>query len=281
MTKPAEHLYLVLDCETKGEIERDANKQCIFRPDGCWPRIFQGLVSNESGEFQRYYVWDTKPESVEDMLHTIESVDLVTGWAIDGFDVPAVNAVASHVCELSLEWPQTADLMRMMSTSRYFRLNDVLRVTMGLEKTGSGKDAPTMPWAQLVSYGINDVHLENMAFRFAVKYGYLVTPNGYQRAVDIPGWNDTDHVFRYDASAKKEKPAATGAQMKLLGQHLGDEWPNRHDQQQDWLRRNMRSMRQLLLEGRPSKYQASAMIEWFNNKPQYSKKAGRWDETQN
>lgn len=269
-----ERTYLVLDCETKGEIERDVNKQCIFRPEGCWPRIFQGLVSNESGTSQCFNVWDTSPDSVENLLEVIESVDLVTGWAIDGFDVPAVNAVASHVCELSLEWPQTADLMRIMSTSRYYRLNDVLKVTMGLEKTGSGKDAPTMPWPKLVSYGVNDVYLENEAFRFALRYGFLVTPNGYQRAVDIPGWNDTGHVFRYDANSKKEKPQATGAQMKLLGQHLGDEWPNGHDQQQAWLRRNIRPMRQLLLEGRPDKYQASAMIDWFNNHKQYSKKAG-------
>lgn len=269
----SERRYLVLDCETKGEIERNGDK-AVFRPAGCWPRIFQAKVSNEAGTRAEFYIWDLSPESLQHMADTIESVDLVTGYAIDGFDVPAVNSVLSEILEIQIDWPKTADLLRILSNGgRFYKLNDVLSITMGLNKTGSGKDAPTMPWWQLVSYGTNDVHLEDAAFRFVLQYGYLIVPGGYQRAVPIPGWNDTDHVFRYDPNAKKQKPPASAAQMRLLGEHFGDAWPQGEQKQRSWLERNMRPMRQVLLSNRPNKYQASEMIDWFNNNKHCSKKA--------
>lgn len=266
-----ERTYLVLDAETHGDLEKSEGG-LIFRPEGCWPRSVQGLISNESGSKQRLYWWDTAQEASRVLSEVIGAVDLVVGWGITGFDIPLVNALLQyHGYEAN--WPQVADLMMIVAsqerqygdTPLRWKLDDVLWATLGLRKTGSNKDAPTMDLWELVGYGMNDVALEDAAFRFSLRYGYLISPKGYQRAIDIPGWIEPSHPMRYETSAeKKVAPISSDAQMRKLGEILHQPWPSSPVDQRIWLKRNQDTFARLLLQsyqGRPNKYQASELID--------------------
>lgn len=270
-----ERWYLVLDAETDALANRDKDGRCVFGRGICWPRSFQGWLSNESYTLEYPLYFSDSKEDIETLVRIVQSVDLVTGWNIEGFDCDLLDHVAHEVLERSIRWPQRGDLMHLTSqyeTQKYgdtgrgiwWALDKVLWTTMGLRKLGKGEDAPNLPEAQLASYGINDVFLENKAFRFARQYGYLINPKGQQRAIELPGWIEPKGSVIYDPNKPKwVPPAADAGQMRELGDLLGDPWPRGGVSQQAWLERQQQTFGQLLTQqwrGRPNKYAARDMI---------------------
>lgn len=124
----------------------------------------------KDGEFKIYM-----DDNLNELVDRINSADLVTGFHIDGFDIPLIKAVSGREVR-----PKTYDMLfharratGWAPTARFpsgMRLDDLLRETFGPHfcKTADGAQAPHMyqqnKLGRLISYCVADVHREKTLF---------------------------------------------------------------------------------------------------------------------
>ena len=116
-----------------------------------------------------------KPLEVRESVDYLNAADLVIGYNILGYDLPALEGLTGQ----KVTTPKY-DMCKYVSEAlkRRVRLAEVLEATLGLAKTGNGADAPHLfqagKFKELFEYNVNDVLLEYLLFRFARDNGYLL-----------------------------------------------------------------------------------------------------------
>ena len=136
-------------------------------------------------------------DNINDLADRLLFCDLVTGFNIDGFDIPLLSAITKK----NLAPVNTYDVLyysrRSMGWDKNQRfpsgmkLDDHLEATFGRDKmkTAHGSEAPKM-WKEarfgnLISYCMDDVKRERMLFENIYYQGWCATPTHGRTTPDI------------------------------------------------------------------------------------------------
>ena len=142
-------------------------------------------------ESMRYRVFDDR--NIAEALAILTGFDYVVGFNTVNFDWKLLKATYSQLYPgvFDQKGSQDFDILREIwvslnlnpdvfvpRTHGGYKLDDVARETIGLEKSGNGANAPILYQegriAELIDYCVQDVKIEKELFEFIVRYGYVV-----------------------------------------------------------------------------------------------------------
>lgn len=148
----------------------------------------------KAGKDGKFYISDlgTLPNAVQHL----NSADVIVGFNSQYFDVPVIEACLGldvvtpyHHDLLEVVWRALGDARR-----KGYRLNDICKRTLGMEKTDTGATAPKLfksgDFAKLIDYNINDVAMTLALFNFIEEHGYIIDINGEPLYVTRLGGDD-------------------------------------------------------------------------------------------
>lgn len=136
----------------------------------------------------------------------LEKADVVIGYNIDGFDIPALTPYYSGEIELL----PTLDVMDRIKESfgHRIKLDSVAKETLGLGKIGNGLDAirfyKNQQFEELKKYCLQDVRITRDIYDYGVRNGKVKFRNKWNRYIEC----DVDFSF----TPKKND----GIQMALI-----------------------------------------------------------------
>ena len=167
---------------------------------GGWPALKRGeggisAVVAWSSLTGRPHIFDAN--TLADCGSFLEMHDCVIGYNSVGFDIP----VLTGVLERDLAFPFHLDLLQVIWDSfppyetrfqKGYKLTEVCRRTLGIEKTGEGALAPELAdkglWGELFDYCLNDVHITRQLARFVQDHGYILNKSDDRMELKLPDW---------------------------------------------------------------------------------------------
>jgi DEAD/DEAH box helicase domain-containing protein len=169
--------YAVLDLETRLSAQEVGGWQNA-------PRMGVSCAVLYDSATQEYTAY--MGHEVRELLRAMQSVDLVVGFNLIGFDYRVLSGY-----EPEFPTPATLDLLREIRAVLGHRLslNNLVQNTLGVSKSGSGTDA--LAWwrngdtQKLVDYCREDVRLTHALYLFGKQEGYVVYANKAGRQVTI------------------------------------------------------------------------------------------------
>ncbi len=193
-------LQVILDVETK---------QTFGDVGGFFPdRLGVSFVGvnvrtrfGEKGEMHSFFEND-----LEKLFPLLEKADVLVGYNIDGFDIPALAPYYTG----DIETFPTLDLMDRIKDSfgHRIKLDSVAKETLGKGKIGDGLDAieyyRTNQLEKLEKYGLQDVIVTRDIYDYGFKNGKVSFRNKWSRLIEC----------QVDFSFTPKKDA--GVQMALI-----------------------------------------------------------------
>jgi DEAD/DEAH box helicase domain-containing protein len=193
-------LQVILDVETK---------QTFGEVGGYFPdRLgvsFVGVNVREqfgsTGEMHSYF-----EEDLPNLFPLLEKADVVVGYNIDGFDMPALAPYYTG----EIDSIPTLDLMDRIKESfgHRIKLDSVAKETLGTGKIGDGLDAikyyQNRQLDELEKYCLQDVKVTRDIYDYGMKHGKVTFRNKWNRLIEC----------KVDFSFTPQKNA--GVQMALI-----------------------------------------------------------------
>ncbi len=176
-------LQVILDVETK---------QTFDEVGGYFPEklgiSFVGVCVrenfNQKGQMLGFF-----EDKMNEVVQLMQQADVLVGFNILGFDLPAISPYAPLVKLASLP---TLDLMARIKDSAGHRigLDSVAKDTLGIGKTGDGLDAikyfQNREFDKLRDYCLHDVEVTRDVFDFGVNKGLVKFRNKWNRLIECP-----------------------------------------------------------------------------------------------
>lgn len=193
-------LQIILDVETKKTFDEVG---------GYFPEklevSFVGVCIRQSqmekGEMKGFF-----EDQFDELFELIERADVLVGFNIDGFDMPALNA---HYQADSISFP-TLDILDRIKQQAGHRisLDAVAQETLGIGKSGNGLDAIRYyregNLKALSDYCLQDVAVTRDIYDYGFQKGHVKFRNKWNRLITCP----VDFSFNLQKNA--------GMQMSLL-----------------------------------------------------------------
>lgn len=193
-------LQAILDVETKKTFDEVGG----FFPD----RLGVSFVGvnfrdqfDDQGEMHSFF-----EDDLDKLFPLLEKADVLVGYNIDGFDIPALAPYYTG----DIEMFSTLDLMDRIKISfgHRIKLDSVAKETLGMGKIGDGLDAieyyRTHQLEKLEKYCLQDVKVTRDIYDFGFKHGKVSFRNKWNRLIEC----QVDFSF----TPKKN----TGVQMALI-----------------------------------------------------------------
>ncbi len=193
-------LQVILDVETKLAFEDVGG----FFPEKLGISFVGVCVRNstmEKGELKGYF-----EEQFQELFELLERADVIIGFNIDGFDMPALNAYY----QADINSIPTLDLLDRIKKQAGHRisLDAVAQATLGIGKSGNGLDAIKYyregNLKALKDYCLQDVEVTRDVYDYGFQKGHVKFRNKWNRLIECP----------VDFSFTAQKNA--GLQMSLL-----------------------------------------------------------------
>ncbi len=176
-------LQLILDVETKQTFDQVGGyfpeKLGISYVGTCVRENF-----HQKGEMKGYF-----EHELDQLFRLLERVDLVVGFNIIGFDLPALSSYAPG---LKMQELPTLDLMARIKDSVGHRigLDAVATDTLGVGKTGDGLDAikyyQNKEFDKLSAYCLHDVEVTRDVLDYGHSKGLIKFRNKWNRLIECP-----------------------------------------------------------------------------------------------
>lgn len=173
-------LQVILDVETKQTFSDVGG----FFPDRLGVSFVGVNVRNrngDSGEMRSFF-----EEDLPELFPLLEKADVVVGYNIDGFDMPAL---APHYTG-DIEAIPTLDLMDRIKDSfgHRIKLDSVAKETLGMGKIGDGLDAikyyQNRQLDKLEEYCLQDVKVTRDVYDYGFKNGKVAFRNKWNRLIE-------------------------------------------------------------------------------------------------
>lgn len=112
-------------------------------------------------------------DNLEDMVYYLNSHTMITGFNIEGFDIPLIEGstdvkLKPRLIYDMLKYSKLGVQNSGRKVSNGLKLDEHLKGTLGIEKSGDGANAPILyqekQIGRLVSYCIHDVQVERALF---------------------------------------------------------------------------------------------------------------------
>ncbi len=193
-------LQIVLDVETK----KTFNEVGGYFPDRLGISFVGVNVRShfgDVGEMKSFF-----EEDLSELFPLLEKADVLIGYNIQGFDLPALAPYYTGDAEA---FP-SLDLMDRIKDSfgHRIKLDSVAKETLGAGKIGSGLDAikyyQQQQFKKLEKYCLQDVRVTRDLYDYGVKHGKVKFRNKWNRLIEC----DVDFSF----TPKKDD----GIQMALI-----------------------------------------------------------------
>ncbi len=186
---------VVLDLETKHTFRQ-------FSDPADLGISVAGIFDYKSGELMSF-----EEKALADMFSILENASIIVGFNIDSFDLPVLKRYyPGNTAELKT-FDILSDIKRELG--RRLSLNDVVRATLGREKSGHGLHAITLynegKMKELTSYCLDDVRLTKELFDYGVRNGevFYPSPAGKER---IPVSWEQYHSYQGDSHVNLTLP---------------------------------------------------------------------------
>ncbi len=173
-------LQVILDVETKKTFDQVGG----YFP-GRLEVSFVGVNvrdrDGEAGEMQSYF-----EDDLPDLFPLLERADVVIGYNIDGFDMPALAPYYTG----DIEAIPTLDIMDRIKDSfgHRIKLDSVAKETLGVGKIGDGLDAikyyKNGQLDKLEKYCIQDVRVTRDVYDYGIKKGKVKFHNKWGRMIE-------------------------------------------------------------------------------------------------
>lgn len=158
---------LVLDLETKYSFHQYSNPQKLGIS-------IVGIYDYNDQKFKSFY-----ENELTKLFPLLENAAFVVGFNIDGFDLPVLQGYyPGDVSQF-----KTVDILTEIKNvlGRRLALNDVVKATLGKEKSGHGLEAINFykegNLEALKNYCLDDVGLTKELFEYGVKNGVVYYPD--------------------------------------------------------------------------------------------------------
>ena len=173
-------LQVILDVETKKTFDAVGG----FFPDRLGGSFVGGNVRDRSGEKgqMKSFFEDDMP----DLFPLLEKADVIVGYNIDGFDMPAMAPYYTG----DIETLPTLDIMDRIKDSfgHRIKLDSVAKESLGKGKIGDGLDAikyyETGQLKKLEKYCIQDVRVTRDVYDYGLKNGQVKFRNKWNRLIE-------------------------------------------------------------------------------------------------
>mgnify|MGYP006281043349 CR=1 FL=1 len=193
-------LQVILDVETK----KTFNEVGGYFPDRLGISFVGANIRErfgEEGEMRSFF-----EDDLDDLFPLLEKAQVLIGYNIDGFDIPALTPYYAG----EIEALPTLDIMDRIKQSfgHRIKLDSVAKETLGVGKIGSGLDAIKYyhngQLDKLEEYCLQDVKVTRDVYDYGLKHGQVRFRNKWNRLIEC----DVD--FSY--TPKKND----GVQMALI-----------------------------------------------------------------
>ncbi len=193
-------LQVTLDVETKKTFDEVGG----YFPDRLGVSFVGVNVrerNGEQGEMRPFF-----EDDLDKLFPLLEKADVLIGYNIDGFDIPALAPYYTG----EIERLPTLDLMDRIKKSFGHRiaLDSVAKETLGIGKSGNGLDAieyyKNHQLEKLKEYCLQDVRVTRDLYDYGLKHGRVIFRNKWSRLIEC----------RVDFSFTPNKNA--GVQMALI-----------------------------------------------------------------
>ena len=173
-------LQLILDVETKKTFDEVGG----YFPDRLGISFVGVNVRQQygdTGEMRSFF-----EEDLDDLFPLLEKADVIVGYNIDGFDMPALSSYYSG----EIDTLPTLDLMDRIKKSFGHRiaLNSVAQETLGVGKIGDGMDAiryyQNQQLKELEKYCLQDVKVTRDLYDHGLRHGRVQFRNKWNRLIE-------------------------------------------------------------------------------------------------
>lgn len=175
-------LQVVLDVETKLAFEDVGG----FFPEKLGISFVGVCIRNsnrDEGELRGYF-----EDQFPALFELLERADVIIGFNIDGFDMPALNAYY----QADINSIPTLDLLDRIKKQAGHRisLDAVAQATLGIGKSGSGLDAIRYfregNLKALKEYCLQDVAVTRDIYDYGLQKGHVKFRNKWNRLIECP-----------------------------------------------------------------------------------------------
>lgn len=190
---------LILDVETKKTFE-EVGGHFPDRLEVSFVGVCERTAQGEAGEMRSFFEKD-----LPDLFTLLETAEMVIGFNIDGFDMPALAPYYGG----DISTIPTLDILDRIKNSAGHRvkLDTVAQATLGVGKSGDGLDAIKYyrqgNFAALEKYCLQDVAVTRDVYDVGIRQGKISFHNKWNRLIECP----VDFTFT---------PRAVGVQMSLM-----------------------------------------------------------------
>lgn len=173
-------LQLILDVETQKTFDEVGG----YFPDRLGISFVGVNVrkqNGEPGEMRSFF-----EDDLDELFPLLEKADVIVGYNIDGFDMPALSSYYSG----EINAFPTLDLMNRIKKSFGHRiaLNSVALETLGIGKNGDGLDAirfyQNQQFEELERYCLQDVRVTRDLYDHGLRHGKVQFRNKWNRLID-------------------------------------------------------------------------------------------------
>lgn len=166
LERSSDPFYVVVDLET----------QCLAQDVGGWKHKAKLPISvavaydSRTGEYREFHEKD-----LGDLVQLLLEAHLVSGFNIEGFDLPVLQKYAPEGTPDLLEVVRTFDVLSSFRDhyGRVAKLQDIAEETLGVGKSGDGLQAVEL-WergrlVELMAYCVQDVRVEHALYLHAAQ----------------------------------------------------------------------------------------------------------------
>jgi len=175
-------MQITLDVETKQTFDQVGG----YFPDRLGISFVGVNVRDRAGdEGQMHSFFE---EDLDELFPLLEKADVLIGYNIDGFDIPALAPYYTG----EIDTLPTLDIMDRIKKSFGHRiaLDSVAKETLGVGKSGNGLDAieyyKTHQLEKLKEYCLQDVRVTRDVYDYGLKHGKVVFRNKWSRLIECP-----------------------------------------------------------------------------------------------
>lgn len=136
------------------------------------------------------YLYDD--HSISEAIHHLESADIAISWNGSGFDIPAIEGYAHKTIKFHQHWDIFTSFKKALGNKNIkgTGLGPTSERTIGLSKSGTGADAPSLAasgqFGKLFNYCAQDVRVLKLIVRHLLEHSYLIAPNGDKIPISVP-----------------------------------------------------------------------------------------------
>ena len=144
------------------------------------------VLAVKDSDSGRIHVYDE--QTLDDAMDHLNAADLLVGYNSTGFDQQVIQGISNRYITVP-QYDILVNIYRAIGRRQSgWRLGDVARRTIGLEKSQDGVTAPKLVkqgrWAELFDYCMQDVFVTAQLFNHIVDFGHLIAPDGAKLAID-------------------------------------------------------------------------------------------------